>query len=1001
MAGGRNTASAAGREPVTISYAGYNRAWAAWIASRLERHGHRVVLQRWDVAADGTIEEGLRDLLLGEGRVLIVLSEWYFRLGPRSQDEWNTALRAVVPGNNDRFAAVSVTPATLPSAVAALGAADLWGLGAAEAERRLLMRLGTPPSRSSATDTLGGSGSPRFPLEQPDVWGGVPRRNTRFTGREPLLNELQQQLRQAEPGAAVATLYGLSGVGKTHIATEYVYRFGPEYDVVWWVRASERGTLREKLSGLAPALGLVTGREYGERLRAVRDALRRGEPYFRWLVVLDGADQPEEIHDLVPNGPGHVLITSQNREWGEHNSALIEVPVYDREESVAFVRRRAPRLDDADADKLAEALGDLALALDQNAGALNDSTMPVDDYIELLRHGADVEPGLKVAADFQMTYYTAFSILLNRLREDKPEAVDLLRLCVFFAPGPIPVRLLRDLPVRDLPEQLTGLMGDPLLWNAAISKLSQWSVIQSDPQETGSEESAGSTEVVQMHRLVYQAVRADMPEEDQNTYSRVVRKILASADPARPTDTRLWPRYAEIVPHLAASGALESTNPDIQVMVLNCLRYLYLSGEYRVGLRIAELASESWPRVFEAGHPRLWDLAHHRANLLRAVGEYTATERIDRAAFEQLRADRGDRDLTVLRAAGNLAADLRSLGEYQEALELSEFAGDGYRELVGEQDSRTLSAQNNIAVSYRLVGRYEDALKLDRYTMEARRELLRDRHNWTLSSENSYAHDLRLLGRYDQALSVQERNAEVQRMVLGADNPQTLRAEHNLAQCYYRSGDRARAAVLLARLLERCERVLGDSGPLTLRVALSYAGFEREHGDLDRARELGETVLRYYRQQLNERHPYLMGALGNHGLVLRAAGERQQSQVVIEEALDGMTRALGAEHPWTLGCALNATGARNFAGDPESAAQLSRITGDAAARRLGPHHPLTLSCRIALATDLRNLRKRQEADKIEEEALAALAGTQGPQHPHTVSARSRTRPYWDFEPFTT
>ncbi|CAG7605365.1 FxSxx-COOH system tetratricopeptide repeat protein [Actinacidiphila bryophytorum] len=1001
MAGGRSTAAAIARGPVTISFAGYNRAWASWIASRLERHGVQVVLQRLDVTPDSSIEDALEDLLLSEGRVLIVLSEWYFRLGPRTHEEWNAALRRVVPPNSERFAAVSVTPAALPSAVASLGAADLWGLGAAEAERRMLIRLGISPSRGSASDTLGGLSGPRFPLEQPDVWGGMPRRNTRFTGREELLGEMHQQFQQAEPGAGVVTLFGLSGVGKTHIATEYVYRFGPEYDVVWWVRAAERGTLREKLAGLAPALGLVTGREYGERLRAVRDALRRGEPYGRWLVILDGADQPDDIHDLVPNGPGHVLITSQNREWGEHNSTLIEVPVYDRVESVAFVRRRAPRLDEADADKLAEALGDLALALDQNAGALNDSNTPVDEYIELLRHGADIEPGLKVAADFQMTYYTAFSILLNRLREDKPEAVDLLRLCVFFAPGPIPVRLLRDLPIREVPEQLGGLMSDPLLWNSAISKLVQWSVIQSDPQETTSEESAGSTEVVQMHRLVYQAVRADMPEEELNTYSRVVRKILAAADPGRPSDTRLWPRYAEIVPHLASSGALESTNPEIQLMVLNCLRYLYLSGEYRAGLRVAELASEQWPQLLDAGHPHLWELIHHRANLMRATGDYLATEELDRRAYDELFAERGDLDLLSLRAAGSLAADLRNLGRYDEALNLSQRVADGYAELVGAQDSRTLSAQNNVAIAYRLLGRYQDALKLDQDTMEARRELLHDRHNWTLSSENHFAHDLRLIGRYEQATSVQERNCEVHRTVLGADNPQTLRAEHNLSLCYYRGGDRPRAANLMARLLERCERVLGDLDPLTVRVAVTFSTFERQHGDLDRARDLGEFVLREYRRQLGEDHPYTAGVLGNHGLILRAAGERQQSQIELESALVAMTRAVGDEHPWTLGCALNATGARNFAGDPESAAELSRATADRATATLGKNHPLTLSCRIALATDLRNLRKRAEADKIEEEALAALSSTLGPQHPHTVAARSRTRPYWDFEPFTT
>ena len=1002
MTGGRNIAAAtAGRGLVTISFAGYNRAWAAWIASRLERQGLQVSLQRWDVGPNASIEQGLRDLLLYEGKVLIVLSEWYFRLGPRTAEEWNDALRSVVPPHSDRFAAVSVTSAALPSAVASLGAADLWGLGAVEAERRLLGRLGISAPRGSASDTLGGSRSPRFPLEQPSIWGGVPRRNTRFTGREQVLYGLHQELTTAEPGAAVATLHGLSGVGKTHIATEYVYRFGPEYDVVWWVRASERGTLREKLAGLAPALGLVTGREYGERLRAVRDALRRGEPYFRWLVVLDGADQPEDIHDLVPIGPGHVLITSQNRDWAEHNSALIDVPVYDREESVAFVRRRAPRLDDADADKLADALGDLALALDQNAGALNDSTMPVDEYIQLLGRGTDVESGLKVAADFQMTYFTAFSILLNRLREDKPEAVDLLRLCVFFAPGPIPVRLLRDLPIRDVPEQLTGLMEDPLLWNSAIGKLAQWSVIQSDPQDSDdADEAQGGAEVVQMHRLVYQAVRADMIREEQNTYSRVVRQLLAAADPKRPTDTRLWPRYAEIVPHLEASGALESTNPDIQLMVINCLRYLHLAGEYRTGLRIAEVAARHWPELLDPGHSRLWDLVHNQANLVRGIGDYTASEALDRDAYERLRTDRGDDDLLVLRAASSLAADLRNLGRYDEALSLADFVQKGYGDLVGQQDFRTLAAQKNTAVTYRLLGRYSDALDLDLRTLETRRELLRARNNATLSSENSYAHDLRLLGRYDQATSVQERNCELHRTVLGPDNPQSLRAEHNLTECYYRGGDRPRAAELMARLLERCQRSLGDNNPLTVRVAVTYSSFEREHGDLDRARDLGEFALRHYRRQFGDGHPFTAGALANHALLLRAAGERQQGQIEIEDAMIAMAEAVGDTHPWTLGCALNATGARNFGGDPESAAELSRATAEKAAVQLGREHPLTLSCRIALATDLRNLRRRQEADKIEEEALSSLARTLGPQHPHTVTARSRTRPFWDFEPFS-
>ena len=442
--------------------------------------------------------------------------------------------------------------------------------------------------------------------------------------------------------------------------------------------------------------------------------------------------------------------------------------------------------------------------------------MPVDEYIELLRHGADVEPGLKVAADFQMTYYTAFSILLNRLREDKPEAVDLLRLCVFFAPGPIPVRLLRDLPIRDLPEQLTGLMDDPLLWNAAISKLTQWSVIQSDPQETGSEESAGSTDVVQMHRLVYQAVRADMPDEEQSTYSRVVRKILAAADPARPTDTRLWPRYAEIVPHLAASGALESTNPEIQLMVLNCLRYLYLSGEYRAGLRVAQLAAEKWPAVAGARPPP-------------AVGPRPPPGQPD-ARHRRLHRHRADRPRTPTSSCAPTAATTTcsscarpatspptcaASAAYQEALELAQSVRDGYRELVGEQDSRTLSAQNNIAVTLPAAGPLRGRPASS--TGTPWRPAGNCCATATTGRSPRRTPTPTTCGCSAATTRPPPYRSATARCTGWCWVPTTRRRcapSTTWRMCYYRGGDRPRAANLLARLLERCERVLGDTDPL-------------------------------------------------------------------------------------------------------------------------------------------------------------------------------------------
>ncbi|MFF1652818.1 FxSxx-COOH system tetratricopeptide repeat protein [Streptomyces sp. NPDC058255] len=993
------TERGAAKQTVTISFAGFNRAWAAWIGDRLERRGHRVVYQRWDSPAEVPLVDLLRDLKLAQGRILIVVSEWYFQLGPRTHDEWNTALREVVGPDPARFAAVSVTTAQVPSAAAVLAAVELTNMGADEAERRVLDRLDLPaePLPESAEGVRLG---PRFPASMPEVWGGVPRRNTRFTGREPLLNDAYHLLQGAEPGAGVVTLHGMSGVGKTQLAAEYVYRFGSEYDVVWWVNAEKRVNYRRRLAELAPQLGLSTGAEYGERIRAVREALRRGDPYARWLLILDGADEPDQIWDLVPTGPGHVLITSRNPEWSEHNSKLLEVPVYDRDESVAFIRRRAPRLNEPEADQLAEALEDLPLLLDQTAGWLNDSDLSVEQYIALLEGGIDQDV-VKISSDFPVAFQTAWSILLNKLRDTVPESVDLLRLCTFFAPGFIPVRLLKEMPHDELPEQIAGLLNDPLLWNKAINQLRQYSVVRLESHETANDETVSSGESLYLHRMVHQIVHKDMPDEDRREFIDVVRRALAAADPRRPTDTRLWSGYAEIVPHLKYADVLKSKDPAVQTLVFNCLRYMYISGEYRSGIKLGERALKAWRALLGENHPRIWELTHHYANLLRAVGDYQRTETIERAAVEHLREQRGEQDLDYSRAVGGLAADLRGLARYDEALERSRQLVVTYRDLLGEQDSRTLGAQNNLAVSLRLLGRYEEALDIDRRTLESRRLLLRARHPWALSSEWSYATDLRLLGRYTEAESIQARNVREHRLVMGADAPQTLEAEHNLALCHYRSGDRAAAGTLLARVLERCERVLGETDPQTLRFAATTSCFTREHGDIDQARELGESVVARYEVMLAEGHPFIAGVRANHALVLRSVGERDQAHVVIEQALADMTAAVGENHPWTLGCAINAAALRNLVGDPESAAALSQESVTRATETLGRTHPLTLSARIALAADLRAVRDRRQAEKTEQEALSDLDATLGPRHVHTISARSRNRPYWDFEPLST
>ncbi|RLU99216.1 tetratricopeptide repeat protein [Streptomyces griseocarneus] len=1004
--GGQNRLAPANEQRFVIVFAGFHRPWATWIAHRLESHGHRVVLHRWDPRREVPLETAIGDLLLARGRLLLVLSDWFFELGPRRDGEWNEVLRGIVAANAERFAAVSLTNRALLPATAVLEPVDLYGIGAQEAERRLLVRLGLPvgpPCRSIPE----GPGS-RYPNDPPAVSGDVPRRNGRFTGRDELLNHLQQTLMDAERGTALCALLGMSGIGKTQIAAEYAHRFASDYDVIWWVNSDLRGTRRERLAELAPELGLNSGSEPGERIRAVREALRRGEPHGRWLLVFDGWDDLEDAEDLLPDGPGHVLITSRNRGWIAQGATPVDVPGFQRHESTGYLMRRAPRVTEEEATEVASELGDIPLALVQAAAWLGESDMAVAEYLRMVRDGE--LSGLADQGDFDgvpRSSLTSWSILLNRLRKSQPHAVELLTLCTAFAPGRIPIGLVRRLPPSELPESLGWLTTDLPAWTRALETLVTYSVFTSrDTRPTIPGEPVPEQESVHMHRLVHDIVTRLTSAEERHEYRRIVRRMLAAADPGNPQDSRLWPRYAELLPHLEPSGALGSHDERVQDTVLNCLHYCHRSGEFRTGIALAEQVRTRWTELFPPEHSRILDLTVRQGNILRSYGMFRTAYGLDRDMLERLRSltagarDTGGGNSTALMTATScLSADQRYLGQYTEALTLQREVLRTSQDLLGPDDYFTLNAQHNLGVGLRLLGRYAEAYEYDLENLRRRESLLRARHAATLVSGIACARDLRLMGRYRDALARQELVMRLHLQVLGPQHPQTLRARHNLVLCERRAGGFPDTGAAMASLLEQMEQVHGRGHYATVGLVVDYGNHAREHGDLGHARDLVAEGEAGFRWLLGPAHPVTTGMLTNTGLVLQAAGERAEALTMFESAYAGLAATLGEDHPWVLGCALNAAAGRNFNGRLDAALELSRDTLRRSRAALGEDHPLTLSCEVALAADLRAVREHEEASKIEQDALQRLTRTLGAQHPHALAARQRVRPYWDFEPY--
>src|SRR5205807_3222206 len=98
------------------------------------------------------------------------------------------------------------------------------------------------------------------------VWNVPYLRNPHFTGREELLDQLEQHLSPADQGDSGITrraaltqtqaIKGLGGIGKTQIAVEYAYRSRDldRYTHILWVSAANEEVLITSFTALAELL---------------------------------------------------------------------------------------------------------------------------------------------------------------------------------------------------------------------------------------------------------------------------------------------------------------------------------------------------------------------------------------------------------------------------------------------------------------------------------------------------------------------------------------------------------------------------------------------------------------------------------------------------------------------------------------------------------------------------------------------------------------------------
>jgi TIR domain/Tetratricopeptide repeat len=773
-----------------ISYTQVDQAWAEWISWQLETAGYRVLVQAWDFVPGANWIQSMQEGVTQAERTIAVLSEAYLE-SVFGGAEWQAVWGQDPTGQGRKLLMVRVADCHRPGLLAGVvSLPDLFDRPKAEAKERLLEGITAalvgrrkpaaapplPPSQRAIRQEV------RFPGA---VWD-MPARNPAFTGRSDELAQLSSGF-SARATVTVQSLHGMGGIGKTQLAIEYAHARAIDYTVAWWIQSEEPALLPDQFARLATDLDHPP---VASDVDTVKAALHAGlGAADAWLLVFDNAETPTAVSDWLPTRPrlpgkpGHALVTTRRAGFGKLGRQ-VDLDVLDLEDCITLLRTRVPDIDDVIAGEIAEELGRLPLAIDQAAGYLTSTGTPAAEYLALFRerthdmiaegeNAGREDGGTDGGGGREVTVATLWSLSLDRLTRDRPEAVELLDLCAYLAPVAIPLGLFTDHPDL-LPGALAAAVRDKVLFNRVIAAIVGYSLAKRTP------------EGLHLHRLVQAAIRArytsrfagHLNDERSRTLEQTVARLLAAVRLGAPNDQSSWQMWAQIVPHLMSAPALANIDED------EALRR----------------------RLDDAGWYLFWR------------GDAAARRQLYEDSYRRRMLSLGPDHHDTLASAGGLAFAMNELGDHERALELQQEIYDRCRRVLGPDDRETLFAANGLAIFLNDSGEPERARELHEETLQRRLRLFPDDPDW-LYSANRLAGVLREQGDIARAHDLFEETYEKCRRILGPDNIETLNvAGRGLAQVLDDLGEHDRARGLRYDIYNRCSRVFGSNHPVTVQL---------------------------------------------------------------------------------------------------------------------------------------------------------------------------------------
>jgi class 3 adenylate cyclase/tetratricopeptide (TPR) repeat protein len=697
-------------------------------------------------------------------------------------------------------------------------------------------------------------------------------RNEYFTGREDVLATLYQTIETGTPLAITQALHGLGGIGKTQTAVEYFYRYGERYSAVLWCRADTADALNTGYAELARTLELPEARltEQPEIVTAVVNWL--GDPAHRgYLLILDNADDPDLLEDFLPRFPkklqGHILLTSRKDRF-KATIKPVPVPHLTTEEAVAFLfartgRDRAANPDEeAKAQKLAEALGGLPLALEQAAAYIKEMGRTFAVYLHEYRTRRGKMEEVMRAPEMgeyrryeaqtnefkeHLTVWTTWGLNFEDVERNAPASAELLKLSAFLAPDAIPMELVMAV----LPGEFTEARSEEdkeRIFGDLLLPLTRYSLA------TVGEKSFS------VHRMVQTVLQDRMTPDKRGQAQEAILRLLNAVTPD-PRQIANWPLLERLRLHVLVCASWTEADDIATEGVARLLNrmafYLYQVAAYTEATPLCVRALAICEQVLGSQHPDTAQSLNILAELYRVRGRFEEAEPL-----------------------------------YMRALAVRE-------QVLGSQHPDTAQSLNNLALLYYRQGRFVEATPLCVRALAICEQVLGSQHPDTAQSLNILAELYRVQERFAEAEPLYVRALAIREQVLGQQHPSTATSLNNLARLYVSQGRFAEAEPLYMRALAIRKQVLGSQHPSTATSLNNLARLYVSQGRFEEAEPLYVRALAIREQVLGQQHPDMATSLNNLARLYVSQGRFAEAEPLYMRALVIREQVYGLEYPDT------------------------------------------------------------------------------------------------------